>query len=295
MGGVLLIDHDRGLMDEISQALDEHGVATWSTEDGSKGLGLAKKHKPEVIVLCVELNQKINRISGFSICNKLKKDSELAKIPLILTSANMTTETLEQHKKLKTRAQKYLTKPYAIDDLLGSLNDFMEIDLSDDMDSILDHLEIELPDMELPGVVTEGLRATVLTEHDQDLASSAATTIMKLPTGGDRYAALREQKERQEAKSKLKSMAQEIADLKSQLEDMRGSMESQGSQEIQLKREVKQARRELEELRSDLTLIRTQRDALQQTHDLMSKQKGKARRALDIAMQLVEETRNSVA
>jgi DNA-binding response OmpR family regulator len=41
--------------------------------DGKEGLELARVDRPDAIVLCVELP----KMSGYSICNKLKKDDGL--------------------------------------------------------------------------------------------------------------------------------------------------------------------------------------------------------------------------
>ena len=50
---------------------------------------------------------------GYAVCNKLKRCAELQHIPLILTSAEETPQTFEQHKKLKSRADEYLLKPFS--------------------------------------------------------------------------------------------------------------------------------------------------------------------------------------
>ena len=55
---------------------------------------------------------------GYAVCNKLKRSTELAHIPLILTSAEETPQTFEQHKKLKSRADDYLLKPFRDDEFV---------------------------------------------------------------------------------------------------------------------------------------------------------------------------------
>src|SRR5688572_1613902 len=60
-------------------------------------------------------------MSGYSICNKLKKDNDLKGIPLIITSKEATPETFAQHKKLKTRAEDYLIKPFSDAELIEKI------------------------------------------------------------------------------------------------------------------------------------------------------------------------------
>lgn len=114
---ILLIENDAPFAEETSGALEAMGYQVHVTGDGKEGLDLAKDLKPDAIVLCVELP----KLSGYSICNKLKKDEALKAIPLILTSSEATEEVFEDHKKLKVRAEDYLIKPYVSAALLEKL------------------------------------------------------------------------------------------------------------------------------------------------------------------------------
>ncbi len=114
---ILLIESDADFVREASSALEQKGFETRTTGDGKEGLDLARDERPDAIVLCVELP----KMSGYSICNKLKKDEALKSIPLVIISAEATQDTFEQHKKLKTRAEDYLIKPFEPSDLADRL------------------------------------------------------------------------------------------------------------------------------------------------------------------------------
>lgn len=115
---ILLIENDAPFATELSGALESMGYQTRVTGDGKEGLDLARELRPDAIVLCVELP----RLSGYSICNKIKKDEAVKGIPLILTSSEATDEVFEDHKKLKVRAEEYLIKPYLPAVLLEKLS-----------------------------------------------------------------------------------------------------------------------------------------------------------------------------
>ncbi len=115
MAKILVIDSEASVAQALAEALRGRGHEVEVTGDGAQALELARSLRPRLIVLCVELS----RGSGYSVCNKLKKDPDLAAIPLILTSSQATEETFEQHKKLRTRADEYLKKPYGMDAMLG--------------------------------------------------------------------------------------------------------------------------------------------------------------------------------
>ena len=94
---ILLIESDGAFAHEMSAAIEARGCAARVTADGKEGLDLARVDRPDLIVLCVELP----KMSGYSVCNKLKKDDELRSIPLLIISAEATPETFDQHRKLK--------------------------------------------------------------------------------------------------------------------------------------------------------------------------------------------------
>ena len=117
MSGILFIDAEQPFSDQTASALRSRGFQVKQLDDGKDGLDYAAKDRPDLIVLCVELP----KMSGYSICNKLKKDNDLKGIPLIITSKEATPETFAQHKKLKTRAEDYLIKPFSDADLVDKI------------------------------------------------------------------------------------------------------------------------------------------------------------------------------
>ncbi|MBN2359987.1 MAG: response regulator [Deltaproteobacteria bacterium] len=136
---ILLIDAEQPFTDNIAGELRRHGLDVTVVGDGKEGLDKARKldPRPALVVLCVELP----KMSGYSICNKLKKDDDLKALPLIITSSEATPETFEQHKKLKTRADGYLIKPFdgkalfeqikALIPVDGDAEEVMELDASE--------------------------------------------------------------------------------------------------------------------------------------------------------------------
>ncbi|MBI3179334.1 MAG: response regulator, partial [Deltaproteobacteria bacterium] len=89
MAKVLVIESEAAVAQALSDALAQQGHQAVITSDGGEALKLAADRRPELIILCVELA----RGSGYSVCNKLKKDADLASVPLILTSSQATDET----------------------------------------------------------------------------------------------------------------------------------------------------------------------------------------------------------
>jgi CheY-like chemotaxis protein len=114
---ILLIENDSAFAAQISESLEASGFDLRIAPEGKSGLDLAREWGPEAIVLCVELPG----MSGYLICQKLRKNDATKEIPLILTSAEATPDTFEKHRALKVRADEYIFKPYVPADLLEKL------------------------------------------------------------------------------------------------------------------------------------------------------------------------------
>ena len=149
-GSVLIIDADEDFAGRLKSTLEAHGASVQTTGDGRVGLDMARQDIPNAIVVCVELP----RMSGYSICAKIKKDPSLKTVTLVITSAEATQETFEHHKKLKNRAEEYLRKPFephALSEVLGryiqldvpSPEPIIESDLAEDVISEEVHIEPE--------------------------------------------------------------------------------------------------------------------------------------------------------
>ena len=111
---ILFIDGDEPFVQDVANAARRRGYETIITASSTDGCELARSEHPDLIVVSVELTP----TNGWSVCTKLKKDEELRGVPVVLTSSTSTPDTFEKHKKLKTRADDYLLKPYSGDDLI---------------------------------------------------------------------------------------------------------------------------------------------------------------------------------
>src|SRR5437588_13106742 len=111
---ILLIDSDESFSEGLAAAATAAGFRASTASDSEKGMALARQDNPDLIVVCVEAQP----TNGYMLCTRLKKDDRLKQIPVILTSANATPESFEKHKKLKTRAEDYLIKPFGAQAML---------------------------------------------------------------------------------------------------------------------------------------------------------------------------------
>jgi DNA-binding response OmpR family regulator len=108
---VYLVDADANLNAHLVGELGRYGFRVESATDSNE-LMQRKEDLPSLIVLCIDPKR-----TGWAVCNRLRKSTTLKATPLIITSAEATEKDFEDHKKLKTRAEEYLHKPFAIEAL----------------------------------------------------------------------------------------------------------------------------------------------------------------------------------
>lgn len=84
---ILIIDDDKLIRASIGDLMRAKGFMVVVAEDGKKGLAVAEKEKPDVIILDVMMPG----MDGFEVCEALKKDAGLASIPVIILTASEDT------------------------------------------------------------------------------------------------------------------------------------------------------------------------------------------------------------
>src|SRR5438552_18503982 len=136
---ILFIDSDEAFASGLSQAATGRGHAPLGSTNSEQGITLAKAEAPDLIVVCVEAQP----TNGYMLCTRLKKDERLKSIPVILTSANATPDSFEKHKKLKTRAEEYLIKPFAPSVMLEKAASLMGVQLPGEQEEVVTAIEDE--------------------------------------------------------------------------------------------------------------------------------------------------------
>jgi CheY-like chemotaxis protein len=125
---VLIVEKDLALMKSLREGLQERGFSVEETTDGKGAPELIRKKKPDAVVLAVDLDAGQN---GYIICKKLKSDTDLKVVPVVIIG---DPKGFESHQKLKTRAEDYVGKPFEVETLVtrvAGLVGFPELPLED--------------------------------------------------------------------------------------------------------------------------------------------------------------------
>jgi CheY-like chemotaxis protein len=100
----------------LQNVLQAPGYRVVAANGGDKGLAQARKHKPDAILLDIEMPGK----DGFTVCQALKQDAALKHIPVIILTA--TQEAKLNEKAIQTGAVITITKSKAGERLLKTLS-----------------------------------------------------------------------------------------------------------------------------------------------------------------------------
>ena len=107
---ILVIDDDAHLRESLAEVLDLEGFACIEAANARAGIEAAKKHKPDVVIMDIQLPDS----SGFQICQELRRFSKDF-ILIMMTGRFLSAE--EKTQGFSLGADEYLTKPFDIQEL----------------------------------------------------------------------------------------------------------------------------------------------------------------------------------
>jgi two-component system, LytTR family, response regulator len=115
MSKILILEDDPSVRLPLIDLLEAENYTVVAAEDGSKGVELARKEKPDLIVSDIMMPE----LDGHAVFEALQKDPLTAVIPFIFLTAK--TDPADIREGLGLGADDYLTKPFDQDDLLDSI------------------------------------------------------------------------------------------------------------------------------------------------------------------------------
>jgi len=105
---VLIVEDNDLNMKLFNDLLEAHGYSTLQTKDGVEALRLARQHRPDLILMDIQLPE----VSGLEVTKWLKEDDDLRTIPVIAVTAFAMKGDEE---KIRTGGCKpYIAKPISV-------------------------------------------------------------------------------------------------------------------------------------------------------------------------------------
>ena len=118
---VLIVDDNPQNLKVLGYTLKENGITPAIAKHGAGALALAKKKKPDLILLDVMMPE----MDGFEVCKRLKQNPDTSDIPVIFLTAK--TEIDDVIAGLEFGALDYVTKPFNTKELMTRVNTHLEL------------------------------------------------------------------------------------------------------------------------------------------------------------------------
>jgi two-component system cell cycle response regulator DivK len=115
---VLIVEDNELNMKLFNDLLEAHGYRTVQTRSGVEAMGLAREHRPDLILMDIQLPE----ISGLQVARWLKDDLELRSIPVIAVTAFAMKG--DEEKIRQGGCEAYMSKPISVAKFLETVRNY---------------------------------------------------------------------------------------------------------------------------------------------------------------------------
>ena len=116
---VLIVEDNELNMKLFHDLLEAQGYETLQTREGLQALALARQHRPDLILMDIQLPE----ISGLEVTKWLKEDEELSSIPVIAVTAFAMKG--DEERILEGGCEAYLSKPISVMAFIDTIKRFL--------------------------------------------------------------------------------------------------------------------------------------------------------------------------
>ena len=117
---ILVVEDNELNMKLFNDLLEAHDYRVVQTRDGLSALELARKHKPDLILMDIQLPE----VSGIEVTKWLKEDDELKSIPVIAVTAFAMKG--DEQKIREGGCEAYISKPISVVSFLKTIDGFLK-------------------------------------------------------------------------------------------------------------------------------------------------------------------------
>lgn len=110
MPTILLVEDEPTLSETLRYNLEREGYTVLSAADGVRGLELARREQPDLLILDIMLP----RLDGFSVCRILRQESD---VPILMLTARQ--DEVDRIAGLELGADDYVAKPFKPKELVA--------------------------------------------------------------------------------------------------------------------------------------------------------------------------------
>jgi len=116
---VLIVEDNDLNMKLFHDLLEAHGYDILQTKDGMEALRLARQHRPDLILMDIQLPE----VSGLEVTKWIKEDDELRAIPIVAVTAFAMKG--DEEKIREGGCEAYIAKPISVVNFLRTVERFL--------------------------------------------------------------------------------------------------------------------------------------------------------------------------
>jgi len=116
---VLIVEDNELNMKLFNDLLEAHGYTTIQTNSGVEAVELARRHRPNLILMDIQLPE----VSGLEVTQWLKDDDELRSIPIVAITAFAMRG--DEEKIRQGGCEAYLSKPISVVKFLETVRNYV--------------------------------------------------------------------------------------------------------------------------------------------------------------------------
>ncbi len=116
---VLIVEDNDLNLKLFRDLLEANGYLTVETKEGINAVDLARREKPDLILMDIQLPE----ISGLDVTKKIKADKEVCEIPIVAVTAFAMKD--DEEKILRAGCEAYISKPISIAHFLETVKKFL--------------------------------------------------------------------------------------------------------------------------------------------------------------------------
>jgi len=117
---VMIVEDNELNMKLFRDLIEASGYTTIQTRNGMEALDLARKHRPDLILMDIQLPE----VSGLEVTKWLKEDDDLAHIPVVAVTAFAMKGDEERIREGGCEA--YISKPISVAHFLETIRRFLD-------------------------------------------------------------------------------------------------------------------------------------------------------------------------
>ncbi len=116
---VLIVEDNELNMKLFHDLLEAHGYNILQTKDGMEALRIARQHRPDLILMDIQLPE----VSGLEVTKWIKEDDQLKSIPVIAVTAFAMKG--DEEKIREGGCEAYIAKPISVTSFLATIEEFL--------------------------------------------------------------------------------------------------------------------------------------------------------------------------